>query len=299
VTGRVDAVYVNEWVPVGKGARLARLDTSETEAAIDAIKAAVAQAQVGETRARREYERAQQLRQYGLITPQAFDDTKSALEAAQAATTAAQAQVRTAEARLAKSFITCPIDGVVALRAVNVGDRVENMGGGDPMFRIVDNRVLDLTVSVPSSRLATVRVGQALEFSTDALPGRVFTGKVMFINPEIDGVDRSAKVIAEVLNRDGALKGGAFVKGRIVVASRTGVAQVPRDALVNWNEQAKADVFVVRDGKATKRSVTLGAANGVVVEVLSGLTAGEQVVTRGSFALREGDKVTIVTGEGV
>ena len=78
------------------------------------------------------------------------------------------------------------MDGVVAFRGVNVGDRVENMGGNEPLFRIVDNRLLDLTVSVPSSRLADVRVGQAIEFSTDALPGRTFTGKVMFINPAID-----------------------------------------------------------------------------------------------------------------
>ena len=69
------------------------------------------------------------------------------------------------------------MDGVVALRGVSVGDRVENMGGNSPMFRIVDNRVLDLTVSVPSSRLASVRVGQTLEFTTETLPGRTFTGQ--------------------------------------------------------------------------------------------------------------------------
>ncbi len=56
-------------------------------------------------------------------------------------------------------------------------------------------------------------MGQALEFSTDALPGRTFTGKVMFINPAIDEASRSAKVVAEVPNTDGALKGGSFVQG--------------------------------------------------------------------------------------
>ncbi len=299
VSGRVTAVYVTEWVPVRKGARLASLDTTETEAGIEAIKAAVAQAQVGETRARREYERAQQLKQYGLITQQNLDDAKSALEAAQAATAAAQAQVRAADTRLAKSFIAAPMDGVVALRGVNVGDRVENMGGGDPLFRIVDNRLLDLTVSVPSTRLAAVKVGQPLEFTTDTLPGRTFTGKVMFINPAIDQASRSAKVVAEVPNRDGALKGGAFVKGRILVATRTGVTQVPRDALMNWNvEQQTAELFVVANGKAEKRGVKLGTANHVAVQVVSGVTAGEQVVTRGGFALRPGDRVTVSTGEG-
>lgn len=299
VTGTVTAVYVTEWVPVRKGDRLARLDTSETEAVIAALKAIEAQTRVGETRARREYERAQQLKQYGLITPQNFDDAKSAVEAAEAGTSAASAQIRTAEARLTKSLLTSPIDGVVASRGVNVGDRVENMGSDDPLFRIVDNRLLDLTVSVPSSRLASVRVGQVLEFTTDALPGRTFTGNVMFINPAIDAASRSAKVVVEVPNRDGLLKGGSFVKGRVVVASRTAVLQIPREAILNWNvEQQTAEVFVVRGDVADVRMVKTGTSNGVSVEVVSGLQAGEQVVTRGGFALRTGDKVAVAKGEG-
>jgi RND family efflux transporter MFP subunit len=299
VSGTVKAVYVTEWVPVRKGAQLARLDTTETEAGIEGLKALEAQARVNEARARREYDRAQQLKQYGLITPQNLDDAKTALEAAEAGTAAARAQLRAGEARLAKSFITAPMDGVVALRGVNVGDRVENMGGGGELFRIVDNRVLDLTVSVPSTRLAEVKVGQALEFATDALPGRTFTGKVMFINPTIDAASRSAQVIAEVRNLDGQLKGGAFVKGRILVANRTGVLQVPREAVQNWNvEQATADVYVVRGETADRRQVRIGGSTASAVEILDGLQAGEQVVTRGSFALKPGDRIAVATGEG-
>jgi len=299
VTGTVTAVYVTEWVPVRKGERLAQLDTSETEAGIAALKAMEAQGRVAESRAKREYERAVQLKQYGLITPQSFDDAKSAVEAAEAATSAASAQTRTADARLAKSSLRSPIDGVVALRGVNVGDRVENMGSGDPLFRIVDNRLLDLTVSVPSSRLESVRIGQVLEFATDALPGRTFTGKVRFINPAIDPASRSAKVVVEVPNPNGQLKGGAFVKGRVVVATRADVLQIPREALLNWNvEQQTAEVFVVRGGQAEKRVVKTGTSNGVAVEVISGLQAGDQVVTRGGFALQAGDKVAVAKGEG-
>jgi len=299
VTGTVTAVYVTEWVPVRKGDRLARLDTTETEAGIAALKAMEAQARVAESRARREYERAQQLQKYGLITPQAFDDAKSAVEAAEAATAASQAQTRTAEARLAKSTLVAPINGVVALRGVNVGDRVENMGSSGPLFRIVDNRLLDLTVSVPSSRLSSVRVGQPIEFTTDALPGRTFSGKVMFINPAIDAASRSAKVVVEVPNPDGQLKGGAFVKGRIVVANRPGILQVPREALLNWNlEQQTAEVFLARGDKAEKRVVKTGQSNGVTVEVLTGLEEGDPVVIRGGFSLQPGDRLAVAKGEG-
>jgi membrane fusion protein (multidrug efflux system) len=298
ITGTVVAVYVTEWVPVKKGDRLAQLDTRETEAGIDALRATVAQAQVAEAHARREFERAQQLQQYGLITPQDFDNAKAAVDAAQAAVAAGQAQVKAAESKLAKSAITSPMDGVVAFRGVSVGDRLENMGSGDPAFRIVDNRRLDLTVSVPSSRLAQVRVGQPLAFTTDVLPGRTFNGTVMFINPTIDPVTRAAKVIAEVRNDDGLLRGGSFVKGRIVLSKRTGVLQVPREALQNWNlEQRSADVFVVKGDQVEKRTVSTGASGGAMIEVTSGLQAGDPVVTRGGFALAQGDRV-VVSKEG-
>jgi RND family efflux transporter MFP subunit len=191
------------------------------------------------------------------------------------------------------------MDGVVAMRGVSVGDRVENMGGNAAMFRIVDNRLLDLTVSVPASRGALVHVGQPLEFTTDTVPGREFAGKVMFINPALDPASRSVKVIAEVPNADGLLRGGAFVKGRIVVAKRPGVLQVPREALQNWNlERQSADVFVVQGDKADKRAVKTGTTSGGTVEIVSGLEPGEQVVTRGAFALRPGDRVAVTKGEG-
>jgi RND family efflux transporter MFP subunit len=299
VSGTVTAVFVTEWVPVRKGQPLARLDTSEEVATIEAMKAGVAQARVGETRARREYERALQLKQYGLITPQALDDAKSAVEAAEAAVTAASAQVHAAETRLRKSTILCPMDGVVTFRGVSVGDRVENMGGNLPMFRIVDNRLLDLTVSVPSSRLANVKVGQVITFTTDTLPGRSFTGKVMFINPTIDEGSRSAKVVAEVVNRDGALKGGSFAKGSIETNSRTAVLQVPREALLNWNvDQGTADVLVVKGDQAEARPIKTGRSTGAAVEVVSGVVAGDRVIVRGGFAVRPGDKIAVTKGEG-
>jgi membrane fusion protein, multidrug efflux system len=121
----------------------------------------------------------------------------------------------------------------------------------------------------------------------------------MFINPEIDPASRSAKVIAQVANTDGALKGGAFVKGRIVTGQRTGVLQVRKEALLNWNLDARqAEVFVVSGDKVQKRAVTTGTGNGVSVEVVSGVKAGEQVVTRGGFALRDGDTIAVSKGEG-
>jgi membrane fusion protein, multidrug efflux system len=258
------------------------------------------QARVAEARARREFDRATQLLQYGLITSQQLDEATSTLEAAQAASAAADAQVRSAGARLQKCILSAPIDGVVALRNVNVGDRTENMGGGEPLFRIVDNRTLELAVSVPTTRLADLRVGQALEFTTDAAPERIFTGRVMFINPAVDETSRSVKVVANVGNADGVLKGGLFAKGRIILATKRDAVQVPVQALQKWNlAERTADVFVVRNGRAERRPVRTGARCGTSVEIVSGVLPGEDVVTRGAFAVKSGDPVKVTrTGKG-
>jgi len=293
-TAVIAEVYVTEWVAVKKGTPLARLDTREGEATVAAAHAAYLQAEVGATRARRELERAEQAKTLGLITQQSLDDARSAAEAAHAATAAAQAQQTLAETRLAKAVVRAPIDGVVSQRGVDVGDRVENMGGNGSMFTIVDNRQMRLTATVPASRLGELRVGQSLEFSTDALPGRTFHGTVAFINPSLDVAARSVRVRAEVDNPDGALRGGMFVKGRILTGTRTAVLQIPRAALLSWDVERQAgEVFVVKDELAERRTVRTGVLSGDAVEIVDGLVAGEPVVVRGAFNLRPGDRVAV------
>jgi multidrug efflux pump subunit AcrA (membrane-fusion protein) len=114
----------------------------------------------------------------------------------------------------------------------------------------------------------------------------------------VDEGSRAGKVVAEVPNPEGALRGGLFVRGRIITGTRQGVLQVPREALLNWNvEQHTADVFMVQGGQAKKCPVRVGTAGETVVEISSGLDSGDVVVTRGAFALRDGDKVVVQNGE--
>jgi len=311
-TGIVTEVFVTEWVKVKKGDPLARLDTREMDvllhknkAAVELTKANLLQAEVAEHRAAREDDRASKLKDAGLITQQNLDDARTEREAAKARIEAARAQLKVAEedvqqaqTRLSKSMIRSPIEGVVYLRNVNVGDFVGEMGG-KPMFRIVDNRVLELTVNVPSGDMAVLRVGQPLTFSTDALPGRVFTGKVMFINPTVSEADRSVRVIAEVENKDDSLKGGLFVKGRILTGKRTGVVKVPRTALLTWDVSAnKAEIFVVNGDIARRQAVRPGNMAGDQVEITAGVAPGQLVITRGGFNAKDGDKVNVTRING-
>jgi membrane fusion protein, multidrug efflux system len=183
---------------------------------------------------------------------------------------------------------------VVSFRGVNIGDLVGEAGSQKIMFKIIDTRILDLTVTVPSVEMGMVRVGLPLTFSTDAIPGGTFTGKVMFINPVVNESDRSVKVTAEVKNVSEQLKGGLYVKGRIVTGKRTGILRVPRGALLSWDVAGKkGDLFVVKGEIANRRTVQTGVAMGDFVEIISGLVTDEQVVVRGGFNLKDGDRVNV------
>ena len=311
--GIVTEVYVTEWVRVKKGTPLAKIDTREMEivlqkakAAVEMAKANLLQAEVSENRAEREYNRLIKLKEFGLVTQQNLEDGLTEKEAAVARMAAAKAQLRASEedlqhtqTRLSKTIIYSPINGVVSFRGVNVGDLVGEMGSPKVMFKIIDTHILDLTVTVPSGEMGVVRVGQPLTFSTDAIPGSRFTGKVMFINPVVNEADRSVKVVAEVENRSEQLKGGLFVKGQILTGRRTGILKVPRASLLAWDvAEKKGDLFVVSGEIAKRRTVQTGSATGDFVEIRSGLAPDERVVTRGGFNLKDGDRVSVTQVDG-
>ena len=313
VTGLVSKVYVTEWIRVKRGAPLARIDSREqdaiakrAEAALESAKASHLQARVAENRARRELERMKKLKEAGLATQQNLDDAATEAEAAESRVEAARAQVRAAEedlnqarTRLSKCFITSPIDGIVSQRKVNPGDLVGETGIDRPLFHVVDNRVLNLTVSVPSSEMARLHPGQPLQFSTDALPDKNFTGKVMFINPAVNEADRSVKIIAEVINTSGELKGGLFVKGRIITGTRYSVVQAPRSSLLGWDMAGKkANIYVVEGEQARLRGVKTGNVSVDSVEITEGLKPGEHYILRGGFNVKDGDRLVIAGKQG-
>jgi RND family efflux transporter MFP subunit len=313
IAGIVTHVYATEWVRVKKGTPLAELDATELSlqqqrlgAAIEAARATAKQAEVARNRADREYDRALKLKEAGLFTQQNFDDAATDRDAKAAGLSAAQAQLSAAErdygqmkTRVGKALLRSPMEGVVSMRNVNVGDMVGDMGGQKVLFHIVDNRLLDLTVTAPSKEIGNIRVGHPLVFSTDAIPGREFEGKVTYINPAVNEIDRSVKIVAQVQNPSEELKTGLFVKGKIITGQRRGVLQVPRTSLLAWDTAGKkAAVFVVVGNKAARKAVTTGDVSMDFVECTSGVAAGDVVVTRGGFSLKDGDAVNVVPGNG-
>lgn len=300
--GIVRKIHVREWVQVKKGDILLTLDTREPRAMLDKAEAAVGmekanllQADVAVQRAEREYNRLLLLKESGLATSQNIDEAETERNAVKARKVSVKARLDAAEQDLAqaklrfeKNNIYSPIDGVVAERKINEGDLASN----SPLFTIVDNRVLDLTVTVPSRFIRFLKPGLELQFTTDAFPDRVFSGRLKYINPVVSDRDRSVKVIAEVANEQEELKGGLFINGKIMTDNRDKVILVPRNSLINWDmETNRADVLVAENNIAQKRQVTVGTTHEDRVELISGISTGELIILRGGYNIREGDRI--------
>lgn len=306
--GTIVEVAIREWVQVKKGDPLARLDTREvesklrqTEAEIASARADVLKAEASADRAVRDFDRIAKLRKDEIVSEQDLDNVRKEKAATAADVAAAKARLTATEAglheiklRRDKSVLRAPMAGIVATRRANVGDMVDASSVKEPLFRIVDNRLLELTLTVPSTSVGQVRVGQPIVFSTDALPGKTFKAQVKHINPAADAATRAVGAVAEISNENQELRDGLFVKGRIIIGRRSGILLIPRAALLPLDEVTRgADLFVVEGEKARRRTIQPGREIGDLVEVTSGLKAGEKVVTRGGFLLRDGDPVKI------
>ena len=270
------AVLVEEGQQVKAGQPLVRLDP-------DRARLAVAQAQAQLHKLENNYRRAQQLVAQQLISAGEVDQMRYDLENA-------RAQYNLASLELSYSTVTAPISGVVASRSIKPGNFVQI---NTPIFRIVDDSRLEATLNVPERELATMKAGQPVLLQVDALPGRTFEGVVDRVAPVVDAGSGTFRVISAFAGGD-ALQPGMFGRIRIDYDQRPDALVVPRVALLDDGDPA---LFVVREGKAARVPVKIGYVDGGWIEVRDGIKAGDQVVTAGKVALREGSVVQVIGTE--
>ena len=274
VAGRVSAILFQEGQRVGKGAPLVRLDTSVNDADVK-------QARANYTLAKSKYERAIDLQKQGFISAQARDEAENNLRVAEAA-------MALAEAKFAKMEIRAPFTGVVGLRTVSVGDYVKE-GADIVNLEAIDPLKVDFRV--PEIYYSQVRVGQPLEVTLDAQPGRTFTGQVYAVNPLVDAAGRSLVVRAQVRNSDTSLRPGMFARVRLITRSERDAMVVPEQALVPQGEDQY--VFRVVDGRAQRVQVRVGQRRDGKAEIVQGLERADVVVTAGQLKIRDGVQVKI------
>jgi membrane fusion protein (multidrug efflux system) len=272
VAGRIAEIRFDEGQRVEQGQPLVVLDGSIYRAEVEEAEASL-------ELSRANHERALDLLKRGAGTTKARDEAVAELRQDEAA-------LELAKARLDKTVIRAPFDGVVGLREVSVGDFV-NVGENMVNLEQIDPLKADFRVA--EIYLGAVGPGQRIELGADAFRGETFTGEVYAIDPLIDESGRSIVLRARLANPDDRLRPGLFVRVTLVLNEREDAIQIPEQALMPQGQEQF--VFRVVEGKATLTKVTAGIRRDGMVEITEGLGPEDEVVTAGQLKIRDGAAV--------
>jgi RND family efflux transporter MFP subunit len=209
IPGRVGRLYVEEGSRVRRGQPVLEIETEYTRLNLQRAEADAQRAAAVEADAGRDLERKKELIGKQSIPQATYDRTRATYEQARAARASAIAQAGIYRQQLADSTLRSPIDGVVAEKRTDVGQR---LGDNTVALVIVQISPLKLRFRVPEKYLASVRRGQVVKATTDPYPGQVFQGRVSTVGGVIDPGTRSFFVETEFANNDGRLKPGLFAR---------------------------------------------------------------------------------------
>ena len=273
VSNLVTAIRFTEGQQVRKGDVLVELDGAQARADL-----AVADAALKESAS--QLQRSRELYETKVLSDQQIEQIESTYSAN-------VARVAAARSRLSDTIIRAPFDGRVGLRRASVGGLV---APGTVITTLDDTSTIKLDFTVPERVVAAMKPGLTLEARSVAYPDRVFEGKVASVDSRVDPNTRSVIVRALVPNGEGLLKPGMFLNVHLSRGTAD-VLVVPEESLVP--EQGDVFVYVVQDGKASKRRIQTGQRAVGTVQVTDGLQAGEIVVTEGTQKLRDGASVSV------
>src|SRR5438034_4372854 len=273
VQGRIIDILVREGQPVDAGTALFKVDDAE-------LKAQVAQAEAERQLARQALERTKQL-----IAQNA--SSTSDLEQAEAKSRGADANYDLLKTRLDRTLVRAPFAGVIGRRLVSIGTYVSPQ---TPLITLQSVNPQHASFDVPERYADRLRRGQLVSFQVAALPGKNFSGEVVFVDPVVSLPGRTILIKARVPNNEHQLQAGMFIEARLATAIRPNAVVVPEDALLPM--QGATFVWVVKDGKANQRQVTVGVRTTGWAEVQGGgVQAGDQVVVGGLERLFPGAPV--------
>lgn len=279
VAGIVAAIEFEEGQPVSKGQVLFRLRDAEPVARLHEAETALKLAEAN-------HRRTQDLSRDGIVAPSQLDDVTATLDAA-------RARLEVAHVAVERTRILAPFDGYAGNRLVSVGALIE------PDYELVQVETiaeLELMFQLPELALPLARVGVPVDLHVAPYPDRVFSGTISFVAPSLNPQNRRLLIKARVPNPDLVLRPGLFATVDAKLGARENVLTVPDSAVV----YGSTGTFVWRigaDQKATTADVALGARQEGLVEVKSGLAAGDVVVVAGTNKLAPGLVVEAVPAD--
>lgn len=278
VTGELIELLVEEGDLVVSGQILARLNG-------DRLRLELARQRANVRKLEQDYQRNLELNEKGLVSAGAFQGMQFELESL-------RATLRLAQLELSYTEIRAPFDGVIAERYVKRGNTITV---NQSLFKITDLDPLLIYLHVPEKEFSKLKADQKAIVQVDAISNELYQARIARISPVVDPNTGTFKVTVEVEDASGDLKPGMFGRVSVVYDTHDNSMLVPRAALVDTDSDAA--VFVVEDGVAHRREVTVGYNSGADVEVLEGLSGDEEIVVIGQNTLKDGGKVRVIASE--
>ena len=267
--GRIQKINVEVGDFVGKGQVLAEMDRVQLD-----------QAKLRLSNAETELGRLKQLYEQGGLAQSDYE----------AAELNFQVSKSTYDNLLENTILRSPISGVVSARNYDRGDMY---GMAAPIFTVQQITPVKILVGISEGDYTKVKKGDSVTLTVDALPGKTFSGTIKRIYPTIDPMTHTVNIEVNVPNQNRELRPGMYAKVNVTFGHSSSIV-VPDAAVVRLQGSGQRNVFVVENGIAVQREVTLGRHFDSQYEILSGLEVGEQVVVKGGSALRNGAAVEVI-----
>ena len=275
VAGEVREIGVEEGDDVKQGQVLAILDG-------DRLRLELNQSEANLHKLQRDYERNVELKDKGLVSSGDFDKIKYDMEAL-------EASFNLAKLELDYTQIRAPIDGVISERFVRLGN---TLAVNEAAFRITSFDPLVAYLHVPEREYRRIAQGQPVSIDIDALQGQRIIAAVTRVSPIVDPQTGTFKITIEISDEQRRIKPGMFGRISIVYDRHVNVLQIPRSAIIE--EAGEMAVFVVKDDKAIRKFVQTAYSDSGMIEITSGLSDNDRVITVGQIGLKNDALVTII-----
>ncbi len=273
VAGKVEKIYFKEGQKVQKGSLLVKLNDEEVVAEIEKLQYT------------RKLNKDNEFRQQQLLEKEAI--SREEYETSLTTLNTTVAEIKVMQARLDKHHITAPFDGVIGLRDISEGSYL------NPGARIADLYKIDpvkLEFSIPSKYISLVNERDSLTFTVDAYDDE-FNGYIYAIEPQIDPQTRSLRVRATASNQDGRLLPGQFTRINLILETIPNAMMVPTIAIIPELNGKK--LYLYKNGAVESQSVTTGIRTEEQLQVLTGISPGDTVITSGILQINQGSTVNI------
>jgi membrane fusion protein (multidrug efflux system) len=290
INARVVRVLVVEGQPVQKDQVLILLDTTATELTRREAAANIEQLKASIANEERRVARYQDLKTKNMMSQERLDDAEAKLAVDRASMSAARARLAIAEDRLSKAELISPVNGVVERRHISVGDYVK---AGSPMVTVTDTQDLRAQLPFPETVGHQLVIGQPIVLESPIAPGLLIDASIDTIRPQVGAMSRALMVIANLEN-PGKWRPEATVEATVIVERRPDAVVVP---LISVVRRPAGEVVYVLDSptgqQVRQQRVESGVRQNGMIEIRSGLQAGEIIVADGAHYLSDGASVVV------